>query len=178
MELENTAEQWGWLSKIFHWLTAALIFIQIPLGFYADSLKLSAFKIDVFVWHKSLGMLVLLLLILRLLWRIKSTVPVSLATNKLQKALASTVHAVLYLLMLALPISGWVVTSAANLPVKLFWLIPLPAITAPDMALKSLAAEIHEVCVFVLIAVLVLHIGAALRHQLILADSAIKRLWF
>lgn len=178
MGLKNTSTEWGWLSKLFHWLTAALIFIQIPLGFYADSLKLSAWKIDVFVWHKSFGMLVFLLLVVRLLWRIKSTVPVSLATSKLQKILASTVHALLYALMFALPISGWIITSAANLPVKLFWLIHLPAITDPNSELKALAAEIHELCVFALIALLALHIAAAIRHQFVLADSAIKRLWF
>ena len=60
MALKNFPEQWGWLSKLFHWLTALLIFVQIPLGFYAESLRLSPLKIDVFVWHKSLGMLILL----------------------------------------------------------------------------------------------------------------------
>ena len=88
MALRNSPQQWGWLSKLFHWLTALLIFIQIPLGFYAESLRLSPLKIDVFVWHKSLGMLILLLVVARLLWRIKNTIPVALAANRLQRALA------------------------------------------------------------------------------------------
>jgi cytochrome b561 len=80
--------------------------------------------------------------------------------------------------MLALPVSGWVTPSAANFPVKLFWLIPLPAIVGPDNDLKSLAAEVHEICVFIIIAVLLVHIGAAMRHHFVLRDSALKRMWF
>ncbi|MDB2594200.1 cytochrome b [Porticoccaceae bacterium] len=178
MALRNSPQQWGWLSKLFHWLTALLIFIQIPLGFYAESLRLSPLKIDVFVWHKSLGMLILLLVVARLLWRIKNTIPVALAANRLQRALAYGAHGTLYILMLALPLSGWVTSSAANFPVKLFWLIPLPAIVGPDHAVKSLAAEVHEICVFITIAILLVHIGAALRHHFTLGDSLLKRMWF
>jgi cytochrome b561 len=178
MSLKNSPDQWGWLSKLFHWTTALLIFIQIPLGFYADSLKLSPFKLDIFVWHKSLGMLVLLLVIVRLLWRIKSTIPAAIPGTALEQLLAKLAHGAMYILMLALPLSGWLVSSASNFPVKLFWLIPLPAISGPDEALKSLASEVHEICVFALIIILVTHIGAALWHHLQLRDNALKRMWF
>lgn len=178
MGIENTSQQWGWPSKALHWLTALLIFIQIPLGFYAESLRLSPLKMDVFVWHKSLGILVLLLLILRLLWRIKSTIPEPLSSSQIQARLAQAAHWVLYGLMALLPISGWIISSAANIPIKLFWLVPLPALVGPDDALKSLAAQVHEICVFVLLAVIILHIGAALRHHLLLRDNVVRRMWF
>ena len=178
MGIGNTSQQWGWLSKTLHWLTAILIFIQIPLGFYAESLKLSPLKMDIFVWHKSLGMLVFLLLILRLLWRIKGTIPETVGASLIQQYLAQAAHCLLCGLMVLLPISGWITSSAANIPIKLFWLIPLPAVVAPDDALKSLAAEVHEISVFVLLAVLILHIGAALRHHLLLRDNTLKRMWF
>jgi cytochrome b561 len=87
-------------------------------------------------------------------------------------------HGILYILMLALPLSGWVTSSAANFPVKLFWLVPLPAIVGPDNNLKSMAAEVHEICVFITIAILLVHIAAALRHHFVLGDSALKRMWF
>ena len=178
MGIENTSQQWGWLSKVLHWLTALVIFIQIPLGFYAESLRLSPLKMDVFVWHKSLGMLVFLLLIIRLLWRIKATIPQPLSAGKTQKRLSQAVHWLLYGLMVMLPISGWITSSAANIPIKLFWLIPLPALVGPDDALKSLAAQFHEISVCVLLTVLILHIGAAMRHHLLLQDNTIKRMWF
>lgn len=178
MGIGNTSQQWGWLSKTLHWLTAVLIFVQIPLGFYAESLKLSPLKMDIFVWHKSLGMLVFLLLILRLLWRIKGTIPKTVGASLIQQYAAQAAHCLLYGLMVLLPISGWITSSAANIPIKLFWLIPLPALVGPDDALKSLAAEVHEISVFVLLAVLILHIGAALHHHLLLRDNTLKRMWF
>lgn len=178
MRTRNTENHWGWVSKLLHWLTAALILIQIPLGFYAEELKLSPLKLDLFVWHKSIGMLILLLAIQRLLWRITGTIPVTAFTTPIQKRLGQLAHAMLYGLMIALPVSGWITTSAANIPTKLFWLIELPAITGPDETLKSLAAEVHEVCVIALIIILVVHIGAALRHHFILRDSILKRMWF
>ncbi|MFT7501157.1 MAG: cytochrome b561, partial [Rheinheimera aquimaris] len=99
MSIGNTADQWGLLSKTLHWLTALLIFIQIPLGFYAESLKLSALKMDVFIWHKSVGMLVFLLLILRLLWRINSTIPEAFGISQIQQRLGQLAHGLLYGLM-------------------------------------------------------------------------------
>ena len=131
MTIRNTENHWGWLSKVLHWLTALLILIQIPLGYYAEELKLSPLKLDLFVWHKSIGMLILLLAIERLLWRITGTIPKTPNTSPIQRRLAQLVHALLYSLMIALPISGWIITSAANIPTKLFWLIELPAITGP-----------------------------------------------
>ena len=178
MALHNTSDQWSWLSKVFHWVIAVLIFIQIPLGYYADDLKLSPLKIDMFVWHKSIGMLILMLVILRLLWRIKSTIPTAIAGTAIEKSMATAAHYVLYCLMLALPVSGWVISSAANFPVKLFWLIPLPAISGPDESVKLLATEVHEVCVVTLILILIVHIGAAFRHHVLLHNNALKRMWF
>lgn len=178
MTIRNTENHWGWLSKLLHWLTALLILIQIPLGFYAEELKFSPLKLDLFVWHKSIGMLILLLAIERLLWRITGTIPKPLDNNPIQRRLAQLAHALLYGLMLALPISGWITTSAANIPTKLFWLIELPAITGPDEALKNLAAEVHEVCVIILIIILLVHIGAALYHHFKLRDSILKHMWF
>jgi cytochrome b561 len=178
MTIRNTENHWGWPSKLFHWLTAALILIQIPLGYYAEELKLSPLKLDLFVWHKSIGMLVLVLATLRLLWRITGTIPSTADSGPIQRRLAQLAHTLLYGLMIALPISGWIMTSAANIPTKLFWLIELPAITGPDEALKSLAADIHEICVTILIVVLAVHIAAALRHHFIVRDSILKRMWF
>ena len=178
MANNSDLDEWSWLSKLFHWVTAGLIFIQIPLGFYAKDLKLSPLKIDMFIWHKSIGMLILLVVIMRLLWRIRSTIPLPIAATAIEKALATAAHAVLYGLMLALPLSGWLISSAANFPVKLFWLIPLPAISGPDESVKLLATEIHIACVISLICILIVHIGAALRHHILLKDDALKRMWF
>ena len=102
MTIRNTENHWGWPSKLLHWLTAALILIQIPLGFYAEELKLSPLKLDLFVWHKSIGMLILLLAIERLLWRITGTIPKMPDASAIHRRLAQLAHATLYGLMIAI----------------------------------------------------------------------------
>ena len=178
MEPQNRDEQWGWPGKAFHWLTVLLITIQIPLGFYAEEMKLSPLKFDLFVWHKSIGFVILLLTISRLLWRINGSVPNVAVGTSMQQTLAKASHGVLCVLILLLPISGWIISSAANIPINLFWLVELPAIAGPDEVLKELAEVVHTTCVALLLAVLALHIGAALRHHFILRDTILKRMWF
>lgn len=178
MSMRNTEQQWGWPSKLLHWLTALLILIQIPLGYYADDLQRSPLKLELFGWHKSLGMVILLLAIMRLLWRMAGSIPALPNATLLQQRLAGLGHSLLYGLMLALPISGWVMSSAANRPINLFWLVEVPAITGPNKALKDIAEEVHEVSVTLLLVVLAVHIGAALWHHFKLRDSVLKRMWF
>jgi len=178
MKPRNGNEQWGWPGKVFHWLSALLIVIQIPLGFYAWGVKLSPLKLDLFVWHKSVGFVILLLAVSRLLWRINGSVPEAAAGTALQQTLAKATHGLLYVLMLLLPISGWIISSSANIPINLFWLVEIPAIVGPDESLNELSEVVHGTCVALLFAILALHIGAALRHHFILRDNILKRMWF
>lgn len=178
MNLNDNNQHWGWPGKVFHWLSALLIIIQIPLGFYCNTMKLSPLKLDLFVWHKSIGFIILLLVISRALWRISGSVPTAAPDPVILKILAKTSHGLLYVLLILLPISGWIVSSAANIPISLFWLVELPAITGPDEALKDVAGMVHRTCVVVLLALLTLHIGGALRHHYILRDNILRRLWF
>lgn len=178
MSLRNTSQQWGWLSKTFHWFMAVLIFVQIPLGLYAVNIKLSPLKLNLFLWHKSIGILILLLVIGRLLWRLNNTIPTALDNSVVLQRLASIIHNLLYCLMFLLPLSGWILSSAANIPIRLFWLIPLPALVAPNEQLKLLAAEVHYACVLMLILTLIMHIGGAVMHHWWLRDNILKRMWF
>ena len=178
MITRNTEQQWGLPSKLLHWLTALLILIQIPLGIYADDLANSPLKLERFGWHKSFGILILVLAIMRLLWRMAGSIPTLPDASLAQRRLANLVHSLLYGLMLLLPLSGWLMSSAANRPINWFWLIELPALTGPNKALKEIAEEIHEVSVVLLLVVLAVHIGAALWHHFKLRDSVLKRMWF
>jgi len=81
-------------------------------------------------------------------------------------------------MILLTPILGWVLSSDENIPINLFWLIELPAIAGPSEGLKEIAGTVHATCITLLLVVLVLHIGAALRHHFILRDSVLKRMWF
>ena len=179
MGLRNTSREWGSLAKTLHWSMAALILAQIPLGWSAESWRLSPTKLDLFVWHKSLGMLILALAALRILWRVTNPRPLPISdTNRWQRRLAAGNHALLYGLMLFLPLSGWIVSSAANIPFKLFWLLPVPDLVAPDKGLRHAAGLAHLAAFWVLSAGLVLHVGAAWRHHRVRHDGVLKAIWF
>ncbi|HEY2254305.1 MAG TPA: cytochrome b/b6 domain-containing protein, partial [Variovorax sp.] len=120
------------MAKAFHWLIAALIFVQFALGWLASSWRLSPAKLNLFVWHKSTGMLILVLVILRLLWRLATPAPPLPVDSPIwERAAAHISHLLLYALMLAMPISGWIINAATGVPFRIFWRIPLPAISAP-----------------------------------------------
>ena len=175
--LRNDSDSWGAPAKLFHWLMALLIFAQIALGLLAVSWRLSPTKLNLFFWHKSTGMLILALLALRLLWRLANRTPELPASMPgWERAAARLSHGLLYLLMIALPITGWIVNSASNIPFRIFWLVPLPAIVAPDQATADLAALVHRGLFVVLALVLVAHIGAALRHHFVKRNTVLIRM--
>ncbi|VTU28039.1 cytochrome b [Variovorax sp. PBL-E5] len=168
---------WGAVAKCFHWLVAALIFVQFALGWLAASWRLSPTKLDLFIWHKSTGMLILTLVVLRLLWRLVTPTPALPAdTPAWERAAARASHVLLYLLMITMPLSGWVLNAAAGVPFRIFRLIPLPAIVAPDKQTADLAAAVHFSLFVALAALLVLHIGAALRHHFVKHDDVLRRM--
>jgi cytochrome b561 len=175
--LRNDSGSWGAPAKLFHWVMALLIFTQIALGLVAVSWRLSPTKLDLYVWHKSTGMLILTLLALRLLWRLSNRVP-ELPTEMAawERLGAHLSHFLLYALMIALPVTGWVISSASNVPFKIFWKIPLPAITPPDKATADLFASVHGWLVTLLALVLAAHIGAALRHHYVKRDAVLSRM--
>jgi cytochrome b561 len=156
---------------------AGLIFVQIPLGIMAASWRLSPAKIELFFWHKSTGILILALLALRLAWRLANRTPVMPAdTPDWEYGAARASHAILYVLMIALPVTGWIVNSASNVPLRIFWLIPLPAIVAPSKSLAHFAADVHGWLFGMLVLVLVAHIGAALRHHFVKRNVVLARM--
>jgi cytochrome b561 len=175
--LRNNDDSWGVAAKLFHWVMAALILAQIPLGLAAANWRVSPMKLNLFFWHKSTGMLILALLALRLLWRLANPTPALPAGMPAwERAGARLSHFLLYVLMIALPVTGWIVNSASNVPFRIFWLIPLPAIVAPDKATADLAALVHRGLFALLAPVLVAHIGAALQHHFVKRNTVLTRM--
>jgi len=175
--LRNDADSWGALAKLFHWVMAALILAQIALGVMAASWRVSPTKIELFFWHKSTGMLILALVALRLLWRLANPPPeLPSGIAAWERAAARLSHLLLYVLMIALPVTGWIVNSASNVPFRIFWLIPLPAIVAPDKSTADLFERVHGGLFTLLALVLVAHIGAALRHHFVKRNTVLIRM--
>jgi cytochrome b561 len=175
--LRNDRASWGGPAKAFHWVMALLILVQIALGLMAANWHLSPTQIRLFFWHKSIGMLILALLALRLGWRLANPTPEPPpGTPAWERAAARAGHALLYVLMIVLPATGWIVNSAANIPFRIFYVVPLPALVAPDKALADSVALVHRGLFVLLALVLVAHIGAALRHHFVKRNDILTRM--
>jgi cytochrome b561 len=175
----NSTQAWGAVAKSFHWILAVLILAQIALGLTAKGWHLSPTKLDLFVWHKSFGILILALVVLRLAWRLANPVPDNPAAMPAwERFAARSAHLLLYLLMLAMPFSGWIIQSASNVPFRLFWQLPLPALVGPSDETADLAKWVHYGLFVAIGLVLAGHIGAALRHHFVLRDDVLRRMLF
>ena len=168
---------WSAPAKALHWIVAIAILVQLPLGLAARKWPLSPLKLDLFVVHKSLGLVVLLLVVARVAWRIAHAapaLPASMSVNERRAAHAS--HALLYVLILAMPLTGWITSSASNVPFRLFWQVPVPTLVAADEALADRAALVHAIIAIVLVAAIVVHVAAALWHHYVRRDDVLRRM--
>jgi cytochrome b561 len=175
--MRNTTEAWGAPAKLLHWTVATLVLVQIALGWAAVAWHLSPTKLDLFVLHKSTGMLILLLMLVRLFWRWINVTPfLPAGMQAWERAAAQASHFILYLLLLLAPVTGWIINSATNIPFRMFWLIPIPAVADPDKALAETASRIHFGLFVLLVLVLVVHVAAALRHHYVVRDNVLARM--
>jgi cytochrome b561 len=177
-------ERYDAVAVVLHWAMAAGIFALIGVGLamkYADLPKMRVFQL--FQMHKSIGIVILLLAVLRLAWRLTHRAPPLPETMPLlERKAAHAGHVLLYLLLFALPLSGWAYVSSSplNIPTVLFGLVSWPHIPflaeLPDKAPVSAAFKlVHDYGAFALIAVVTIHIGAALRHTL-KGDAPLSRM--
>jgi len=168
-----------------HWLTAALFAFQIGLGWRMDAPR-GAQTFAVFQLHKSIGITILLLTVLRLVWRLAHRPPpYPPALRPLEIALARTVHAAFYLLLLAVPLSGWLIvsTSKVAVPTYLYGTVPWPHLpgvatlgAAQKAAVNGIAAQTHELLVWAALAAILLHVAGALKHQLLEKGDYLARM--
>jgi cytochrome b561 len=164
-------------AKSLHWLMALLFFGMLALGFYMTGLSLSPQKLQLYSWHKWAGITVFLLALFRLAWRISHTPPDLPDTmSRAAKWLAHSGHWVLYLLMLAIPLSGWLMSSAKGFQTVWFGIVPIPDLLSRDRELGNLLAEVHGLLNWAFIALLSGHILAALMHQFINKDRLLERM--
>jgi cytochrome b561 len=177
MPLKNTPEQWGSVSKLLHWLVVALILAMAWLGLTMGDLPNGPGKIATYALHKSIGLSILALVVVRLLWRMHAGAPDAVAgTTRAQRRIASLAHWGLYALLLAMPLSGWLVNSASGFPLQWFGLFNLPAIAGKDPGLHELAEDLHEFLFWAMVALVVLHAAAAFYHHLFRRDATLARM--
>lgn len=177
MTWKNTADAWGPISQLFHWLIVLLIVGQGVLGLAMGDAPNGPDKIQLYALHKSIGITILGLAAWRLVWRLIAGAPVAVAgMPPWQERTAKVLHALLYLLLFVVPLSGWVLNSAAGFPLQWFGLINLPDIVAENHSLHEAAEEAHELLFWVLVAVAAGHAAAAFYHHIFLRDATLARM--
>lgn len=177
MLIKNTSTQYGVVAIVFHWLMAFIIIGMLALGLYMADLPISEEKLQLYGIHKEFGMLIFLLVIFRVSWRIGNLAPLLPDTIPWwQKIAADIVHWMLYGFMFAMPISGWLMTSAAGLPPSFFGLFTFPALISPDPVLLDLFEKIHTYIAYGLILTFGAHVAAVLKHQFINKDGIFMRM--
>ncbi len=175
--MRNSGHSWGAVARLFHWGVALLILVQFVTGKVADALKLSPAKLDLFVWHKSIGVTILLLVVLRLAWRLADTPPSPPNDSPAwETKLAAAGHYTLYALMFAVPLSGWWVSDASRVPFRAYFSIPMPDLIETSRSVQDAAEEVHEVLTTLLLVLIAVHIAAALRHHFLLGDDVLRRM--
>lgn len=162
-------------ARLLHWTMALLIVANLILGFAHDALPKG---FPVMPIHKSIGITVLALTILRVVWRLTHRPP-PLPANlpAWEKGAAHLTHFFFYAFMLVLPLSGWILTSAGTRPLNWFFLFDVPKFgVSKEDAIVGLSRSAHEVLPWIWVALLLVHIGAALRHHFILKDDVLRRM--
>ncbi len=175
--MQHETQKYNAGARGFHWATALLILGLLPAGFYMVVMEFSPFKLQIYGLHKSLGLTVLILAVFRILWRGFFKPPSSLGTHKAwEKALSKTIHIVLYVAIVMMPLSGWVMSSAGDFPVTFFGLFDVPNIVPKNENIFETSRSVHTVLGFIIVGCLGLHIVGALKHHFIDKDATLARM--
>ena len=175
--LRNTPSSYGSVAKLLHWSIVVLIITQLVLGISADDLPNGLRKLELLAWHKSFGMLILMLALVRLAWRYANPRPVPPADMpRWQRLAAVGTHRLLYALILLQPLTGWLMSSYKNYPVSFFGLFQWPDLVAPDAGMHELFEEVHEWLARLLVTVAIIHASAALYHHFGRRDDVLRRM--
>jgi cytochrome b561 len=177
MPNESSPTRYSAVAKAFHWLIAALIVTQFTLAYMADDLPIGAHKLALLARHKSFGMTVLMLAILRLLWRLKHPPPgLPDHMTPLERKLARATHVAFYVLLFAMPLTGWTMSSAKKYSVSWFGLFTWPNLIGKNEAAFDFLRATHDTMSFILLSIAVLHILAALKHHFWNKDDVLLRM--
>lgn len=160
-----------------HWLVAIVIVATFGLGLYMHELPFSPDKLRLYSWHKWAGVSIFLLVLVRILWRLSHRPPAPPANMPAwQQRAAEGVHLLLYVLMLAVPVSGWLMSSAKGVPTVWFGVLPLPDLLDKNKELGDLLATVHKTLNLSMAALVLAHVGAAFKHHLVDRDDVLARM--
>jgi cytochrome b561 len=177
MPNQDVPTRYGAVAQLLHWVVAALIVTQFTLAWLADDLPIGARKLALLARHKSFGMTILALAILRLLWRLKAAAPpLPAGMTRLEQALAKITHVALYVFIFIMPLTGWMMSSAKGFSVSWFGFFTWPNLIGKDEAAFNFLRATHDTLSYALLAIASLHILAALKHHFWNRDNVLVRM--
>jgi cytochrome b561 len=170
--ITNSADQYGLVSRFLHWVMALLLLAMIGVGIYmTDLAKEDPLRAQLYSMHKAVGVTLLGLAVIRILWILVSRPPVMPAVlQRWEVVLAKSTVGLLYLLMLATPIAGYLMTNTGGKPISYFGLFELPVLMGENHDLHEALEEVHELLAFTLLGLVGLHFVGALKHRFIDKD--------
>jgi len=175
--LQPGAQRYGLVAQSLHWLTAIGLVGSFVLGLIMVELSFSPLQLKMYSWHKWLGICLWLLVLVRLTWRLwHRPPPLPASTPPWQHRAAQLTHGGLYALLVLIPLSGWVMSSAQGFQTVLFGVLPVPDAVGKDEALGENLATLHFILNKTLLALILLHIAAALKHHFIDRDGLLWRM--
>lgn len=177
MPLRNPPTRWGPISMLLHWTIVVLVGWLAWLGLTMVDMPPTPAKINAYALHKSLGLTLLALVAVRLAWRLFAGAPDPVpGTPGWQARIASTTHWAMYLLLFAMPLTGWLFNSASGYPLQWFKQFNLPAIAGRSEDLAQTAIQLHEYGFWLLLLLVLAHAGAAFYHHLFQGDDTLRRM--
>lgn len=175
--LKNSLNSYGSVSKFLHWLIFFLVSAALILGFFFLDIDNKPLKLQLINLHKLLGLSILVIILFRLLWTFYNLKPLLPNSNPLERFARNLVHALLYLFLIAMPLTGWIFSTANNHAPKLFALsMPLPFVHY-NKSLSAYFEDIHSVLAWTLLALIALHVLAALKHYFVNKDGIMERMF-
>ncbi len=172
----KAAERYSGMMIALHWLTALLIVANLLLGLSMVPLHLSLRKLEWYLWHKSIGISVFVLTGARVAWRAIHPPPPAVPMPPWQRRAAAVSHALLYVLLLAIPVSGWIYSSATGVQVVYLGVVALPDLVSKDTSLADSLKLVHVALNSTLVVLVSVHVAAALKHHFVDRDAALTRM--
>ena len=176
----NTGSRYGLATKLLHWSVAVLILGLVWLGWYmVDLTYYDAWYNDSLAWHKALGIVAFVLAVVKIAWAVHSRPPAYAGSLKRwERAAATAVHHLFYMMMVLIPLTGYLVSTSEGEGIDLWGWFTVPAVAVVGEGLRDLAIEAHYWCAYGTLAIAAVHAAAAVKHQLLDRDGTLRRmLW-